>query len=65
MSRSGYCGAQFSPGQDDNAAAIIGGHNQPSGSPELSSEDRALTKRLVKAGQLLGIEVLDHIIIED
>ena len=46
-----------------NAAAIVCGHNHPSGDVQPSQDDRAITKRLVKAGKLLGIEVLDHIII--
>jgi DNA repair protein RadC len=46
-----------------NAAAVIFGHNHPSGDPQPSGEDRALTKRLVEAGKLLGISVLDHIVI--
>jgi DNA repair protein RadC len=46
-----------------NAAAIVCGHNHPSGDVQPSREDRATTKRLVEAGKLLGIEVLDHIII--
>ncbi len=45
-----------------NAAAIIAYHNHPSGDPEPSPEDIAVTKRLVDAGKILGIEVLDHII---
>jgi DNA repair protein RadC len=48
-----------------NAAAIILGHNHPSGDPQPSQEDRALTKRLVEAGKMLGIEVLDHVVIGD
>jgi len=48
-----------------NAAAILCGHNHPSGDPEPSREDRALTKRLVDAGTLLGIAVVDHIIVGD
>ncbi len=48
-----------------NAAAILCGHNHPSGDPEPSREDRALTKRLVDAGKLLGIAVVDHIIVGD
>lgn len=48
-----------------NSAAVIFGHNHPSGSPKPSQEDRTLTKRLVEAGKLLGIDVLDHIIIGD
>lgn len=48
-----------------NAAAIICGHNHPSGDPQPSREDRTLTTRVVEAGKLLGINVLDHIIIGD
>jgi DNA repair protein RadC len=48
-----------------NAAALLCCHNHPSGAPQPSQEDRALTKRLVDAGQLLGIHVLDHIILGD
>lgn len=43
--------------------AIIVGHNHPSGDPTPSSADLHLTRRLTKAGELLGIPVLDHIII--
>ena len=46
-----------------NTAAIICGHNHPSGDPAPSPEDRAMTKRLVEGGKLLGIDVLDHIIV--
>lgn len=46
-----------------NACAIIGVHNHPSGNPEPSPEDHALTTRLSEAGELLGIPFLDHIII--
>jgi hypothetical protein len=46
-----------------NAASLICGHNHPSGDCQPSREDRALTTRLVEAGKLLGIAVLDHIII--
>lgn len=48
-----------------NAAAIILGHNHPSGDPTPSFEDKELTKRLKAAGELLGIPVLDHIVIGD
>ena len=47
----------------DRAASIILAHNHPSGQVEPSREDREATQRLVKAGTLLGIEVLDHLII--
>jgi DNA repair protein RadC len=49
----------------ESAAAVIVLHNHPSGDPHPSPEDHALTKRLVSAGELLGIAVLDHIIIGD
>ena len=45
------------------AAAIICGHNHPSGDVQPSREDRALTTRLFQAGKLLGIQLLDHIIV--
>ena len=47
-----------------NAAAVILGHNHPSGDPQPSHEDRAITQRLKEAGALLGINVLDHLVIE-
>lgn len=46
-----------------SAAALILVHNHPSGDPAPSREDISLTTRLVNAGKLLGIEILDHIII--
>ncbi len=46
-----------------NCAAILVAHNHPSGDPEPSPEDIAFTDRLIEAGQLLEIEVLDHLII--
>lgn len=48
---------------NENAAALILLHNHPSGDPKPSSEDIEITKELVKAGDILGIPVLDHIII--
>jgi DNA repair protein RadC len=45
------------------AAALILFHNHPSGDPEPSAEDVALTRRLASAGALMGIEVLDHVIL--
>ena len=47
----------------NNANGIICLHNHPSGDPEPSREDIEITKRLVEAGKLLGIEVIDHVII--
>jgi DNA repair protein RadC len=47
------------------AASVIFAHNHPSGDPEPSKEDVELTKRLAKAGEIMGIDVLDHIIVCD
>ena len=47
------------------AAAIILFHNHPSGDPAPSKEDIALTRRLVQAGELMGISVIDHVIISE
>ena len=46
-----------------SAAAVIVAHNHPSGDPDPSAHDLELTRRLTAAGELLGIEVLDHLII--
>ena len=46
-----------------NAAAIICAHNHPSGEPEPSQADRALTDRLTAAMSLVDIRVLDHLVI--
>ena len=46
-----------------NSASVVLAHNHPSGDPEPSDEDLTITKRLVKSGKILGIEVIDHIII--
>lgn len=48
-----------------SAASIICFHNHPSGDPSPSREDIAITQRLVECGQMIGIEVLDHIVIGD
>ena len=48
-----------------NAAAIILSHNHPSGDPTPSPEDIQLTKKLVEAGKLLDIDILDHIVFSD
>ncbi len=49
----------------ESAASLILVHNHPSGDPDPSQEDIRLTERLVEAGKLLGIQILDHIIIGD
>ncbi len=46
-----------------NCASIIVSHNHPSGDPNPSPEDIALTRRLVEAGKLLEVDVLDHLVI--
>ena len=46
----------------DRAAAIVVAHNHPSGCVDPSREDRDVTRRLVSAGQTLGIQLLDHVI---
>jgi len=46
-----------------NSASIILAHNHPSGDPTPSREDIEITKRIKEAGEILGIEILDHIII--
>lgn len=46
----------------DNAVAVILAHNHPSGNLDPSKEDDDITKRLVDAGQVVGIRVLDHVI---
>lgn len=48
-----------------NAVNIIVMHNHPSGDPKPSREDIEVTKRLVEAGKILGVQVLDHIIVGD
>ena len=46
-----------------SAASVIFAHNHPSGDPEASGDDINLTKRLAEAGEIMGIDVLDHVII--
>ena len=53
----------FKPAILAGSAALLLAHNHPSGDPEPSDEDIALTRRLMAAGHLLGIEVLDHLIL--
>lgn len=55
----------FKPAIRRSAHAIILAHNHPSGDPTPSREDREVTLRLVQAGKLIGIEVLDHLIVGD
>ncbi len=53
----------FHPALLRRAAAVVVAHNHPSGDPTPSEEDRATTRRLQRAGRLLGIEVLDHLVL--
>lgn len=53
----------FRPAIRHNAAALIIAHNHPSGDPSPSPEDIAVTRKVVEAGDLLSIDVLDHLII--
>lgn len=53
----------FRPLVRDGASATLFVHNHPSGDPSPSPEDIALTERLVASGQLLGVQVLDHVVV--
>jgi DNA repair protein RadC len=48
-----------------SAAAVVMFHNHPSGDPQPSGEDVELTRRMVAAGQLMGIQVIDHVVLGD
>ena len=53
----------YSPAIEDRAASIIIGHNHPSGTLEISEQDREVSRRIKQAGEILGIQVDDHIIV--
>jgi DNA repair protein RadC len=53
----------FAPAIGKAAAGVILVHNHPSGDPSPSDEDVRLTKRIAQAGQIMGIELLDHLIV--
>ena len=53
----------FEPAVRNLVAQVILAHNHPSGDPEPSEDDLEITKRLVEAGKILGIEVVDHVIV--
>jgi DNA repair protein RadC len=55
----------FNAAVRESAAALIVVHNHPSGDPTPSPEDRELTDRLIRAGEIMGIAVLDHLVIGD
>lgn len=53
----------FRPAVREAAAAVIFVHNHPSGDPTPSAEDRRITERLRRAGEMMGIPVLDHVVV--
>ena len=53
----------FEPAVALHAASVIIAHNHPSGDLTISPDDREVTRRLIEAGKILGIEVVDHIIV--
>ncbi|MFH0779150.1 MAG: DNA repair protein RadC, partial [Candidatus Eisenbacteria bacterium] len=53
----------FQPAVECSSASVILLHNHPSGDAEPSREDLLLTKRLTAAGEIMGIDVLDHVIV--
>ncbi|MHC4940592.1 MAG: RadC family protein [Planctomycetota bacterium] len=55
----------FIPAVRESAGAVVFVHNHPSGEPSPSEDDIAVTRRLERAADLLGIRVLDHVIIGD
>lgn len=55
----------FSPAIAHGAAAVVAVHNHPSGDCSPSSEDREATRRLQRAGELLGIPLADHVIVSE
>lgn len=55
----------FRPAIKRSSASIICAHNHPSGNPDPSPEDISITARLKETGEIIGIEVLDHIVVGD
>jgi len=55
----------FAPALREGAGALIVVHNHPSGDPEPSIEDLAITRRLHEAGELLGLPLVDHVVVAD
>lgn len=55
----------FRPAIKRSSASIICAHNHPSGNPDPSPEDIAITSRLKETGEIIGIEVLDHLVFGD
>ena len=55
----------FKPAVKTSAASVVLVHNHPSGDVRPSAEDRTVTRRLIEAGEIFDIEVLDHVVIGD
>jgi DNA repair protein RadC len=55
----------FRAATEHSAAALVLFHNHPSGDPSPSADDLTLTRRLVQAGELMGIGVVDHVVLGD
>ena len=55
----------FRPALREPAAAIVLVHNHPSGDPTPSREDVEITQRLVDAGRILGVPVIDHVVVAE
>lgn len=53
----------FKPALLCSAAAVILAHNHPSGDPKPSANDVEITKKLIEAGEIIGISIIDHVII--
>jgi DNA (cytosine-5)-methyltransferase 1 len=53
----------FAPGVEERAAGVILVHNHPSGDPSPSEQDKQVAKRVIEAGQLMGINVIDFLIV--
>jgi DNA repair protein RadC len=53
----------FAPAVERRAAAIVLAHNHPSGDPGPSPEDRLFTQLMARAGAVLGIQLLDHLVV--
>jgi DNA repair protein RadC len=58
-----HCREVFRHAVADAASAIVVSHNHPSGDPSPSGEDLSLTRKLVEAGKILDIRVVDHVIV--
>lgn len=46
-----------------NASAVVLAHNHPSGDPEPSRDDEMVTRRILRAGEVVGVELLDHLVV--